>query len=75
MDYINSVSTAGLNPVHLTVDKTNKWIFVANLQSGSISIIPKNIDGSLKTVKEIYFISGKEINTISHPHQVFLDRS
>ena len=30
--YINTVSTTGINPVHLSVDKTNRWIFVANLQ-------------------------------------------
>ena len=75
LNYLNTVSTAGLNPVHLTVDKTNKWIFVANLQSGSIIIVPRNLDGSLETVKEVYFIDGKEINTVSHPHQVFLDKN
>lgn len=73
LKYINTVSTNGVNPVHLSVDKTNKWIFVANLQTGSVVVLPRNDDGSLGKVKELYSIPGKNINTISHPHQVTQD--
>lgn len=73
--YINTVSTGGMNPVHLSVDKTNKWIFVANLQTGTVAVIPKREDGSLGELKELYVIPGKEEGTVSHPHQVMQDKS
>ena len=73
--YINTVSTGGTNPVHLSIDKTNRWIFVANLQTGTVSVIPREEDGSLKTLKELYTIPGLAKDTISHPHQVQQDRS
>ena len=72
--YINTVSTTGINPVHLSVDKTNRWIFVANLQTGTVAVIPREADGSLKPVKELYTIPGREKGTVSHPHQVQQDR-
>lgn len=73
--YINTVSTGGMNPVHLSVDKTNKWIFVANLQTGTVAVIPRREDGSLGELKELYVIPGTEEGTVSHPHQVMQDKS
>lgn len=73
LTFINRVPTGGVNPVHLSIDATNQWIFVANLQSGKVSVIPRNQDGSLAPPKEIYTIPGKGEGTISHPHQVMQD--
>lgn len=70
LTYINTVSTNGVNPVHLSVDKTNRWIFVANLQTGTVVVIPRAKDGKLLPVKESYIIPGKKEGTVSHPHQV-----
>lgn len=75
LSYINTVSTGGVNPVHLSVDKTNRWIYVANLQTGTVAVIPRNEDGSLSELKELYTISGNEEGTVSHPHQVIQDRN
>ncbi len=75
LTYINTVSTHGTNPVHLSVDKTNRWGFVANLQTGSVVVIPRNEDGSLGEMKELYLIPGKEEGTVSHPHQVTQDQT
>lgn len=63
------------NPSFLCFDEKKEFLYTIHGDKSSISSYKINSDGSLKTVKEIYFISGKEINTISHPHQVFLDRS
>lgn len=73
--FLNTVSTGGVNPVHLSVDQTNRWIFVANLQTGTVAVIPRNEDGTLKELKELYTISGKEEGTVSHPHQVMQDKT
>lgn len=70
---LNTTSTGGTNPVHLSVDKSNKWVFVANLQTGTVAVIPRNDDGTLGSLKELYAIPGKEEGTISHPHQVTQD--
>lgn len=63
-----------MNPVHLSVDKTNRWIYVANLQTGTVAVIPRHEDGSVRDVKTLYTIEGKEPDTWSHPHQVMQDR-
>lgn len=47
-----------VRPVHLTIDRTGKWLFVANLQAGGVSVIPVEEDGSLGKIKELKFISG-----------------
>lgn len=71
---IGQVSTGGVNPVHLTIDRTNRFIYVANLQTGTVAVVPRNEDGTLEPLKELYTIPGKEEGTISHPHQVFQDQ-
>ena len=76
ISHMNTVDTHGTNPVHLTLDPTGKWLFVANLQTGGVSVIPVNEDGSLGHIKELKFISGNGgPGYISHPHQVKLDGS
>lgn len=74
LTYINTVSTEGENPVHLSVDKTNRWIFVANLQTGTVSVIPRRADGGLAPIKNQYTLPGNGEGMISHPHQVQQDR-
>ncbi len=44
---LNSVSSKGNSPCHLALDRTGKWLFVANYTSGSVSVFPVNGDGSL----------------------------
>lgn len=73
LTYLNTVSTGGVNPVHLSVDKSNRWVFVANLQTGTVAVIPRSADGRLEPLKELYTIPGKEEGTVSHPHQVTQD--
>lgn len=74
--YCNTVPTHGTNPVHLVLDVSGKWLYVANLQTGSVSLIPVHEDGSLGKIKELYFISGNGgPGYISHPHQTMIDRS
>lgn len=74
--YLNTTETHGTNPVHLTLDRAGKWLFVANLQTGGVSVIPIEGDGTLGKIKALHFISGNGgPGYISHPHQVCLDPS
>ena len=65
--YCNTVGH-GTNPVHLVLDRSGKWLYVVNLQTGAVSLIPVLKDGSLGKIKELYFISGNGgPGYISHP--------
>lgn len=75
LNFLNTVETRGKNPVHLSVDKSNKWIYVANLETGTIAVVPRNFDGTLENFKKLYTIPGVKEGSISHPHQVLQDPS
>ena len=76
LEYLNTVKTYGTNPVHLTLDPEERWLYVANLQTGSVSVIPVLEDGSLGKLYDLEFISGNGgPGYISHPHQTMKDRS
>lgn len=73
---LNSMSTGGTNPVHLSINRTNRWIFVANLQTGSVAVLSRCMDGTLGALKHLYFIPGNGgPGYVSHPHQVQQDPS
>lgn len=70
---LGTTSTGGTNPVHLSVDRTNRWVFVANLQTGNISVLPRLSDGALGPIAHNYVIPGNGEGDVSHPHQVMQD--
>ena len=73
---LNTVDTHGTNPVHLALSRNGKWLYVANLQTGAVSVIPVLTSGSLGKIHQLYFISGDGgPGHISHPHQICLDRT
>ena len=47
LKFLNSTSSKGNGPCHLAVDRTGKYVFVANYGSGSIAVLPIHDDGSL----------------------------
>ena len=53
---LNSVSSKGSGPCHLSLDKAGKWLFAANYNNGSVASYPVNADGSL----------GEAISTVQH---------
>lgn len=78
--FINQQSTYGLNPVHLAVDPSNRFLVVANYATGSIASLPVRQDGGLDPVCDLLLLPGKtgphrEGQSFSHPHQVLLDPS
>ena len=70
LSYLNTVSTYGVNPVHLSIHRSNRFIYVANLQSGNISVLERNPDGRLGRVTQYVALQGRSVATSSHPHQV-----
>ncbi len=75
LTYLNTARTGGKNPVHLSIDKNNRWIYVANLATGTVSVIPRHEDGSVEDYCFLCPMPGREEGAISHPHQVLQDPS
>jgi len=46
---LNTVSSQGAGPAHLSLDGSGKYVFVANYGAGSIAVLPVSSDGSLGT--------------------------
>ncbi|MFZ0420507.1 MAG: lactonase family protein [Candidatus Sulfotelmatobacter sp.] len=44
---LNEVASGGADPCYITVDKTGKFVLVANYTGGSVSVFPIQPDGSL----------------------------
>jgi len=47
LTFLNQIASGGSDPCYITVDKTGKYVLVANYTSGSISAFPIRQDGSL----------------------------
>lgn len=47
LTFLNEVSSRGAGPCYITVDKTGKWVLVANYDGGSVAVFPVLADGKL----------------------------
>jgi 6-phosphogluconolactonase len=75
LQLINQVGGGGINPVHITIDKDNKNVFISNYTSGSLTVLPVNKDGSLGAVSQTlqYTGSGPHKNQLApHVHMSML---
>jgi len=67
---LNRVSSRGADPCHLAIDKSGKWLFVANYSGGSIAAFPVGDDGKLGEASAFFQHSGSSVNKSrqSGPH-------
>ena len=56
---LNSVSSGGKGPAHLSVHPGGKFVLVANYFGGSVAVIPIQADGSLGEATEVKKDAGK----------------
>jgi len=79
LTFLNKKPTGGTDPCHLIVDKTNKYVLLANFMSGSICVLPIQADGSLGDASEFIQHHGSSIDPDRqqgpHAHAVTLDAS
>jgi 6-phosphogluconolactonase len=72
LSFINKQSSGGANPCYITVNKTNKWVIVANYTGGSLSAFPINANGSLQPYSQLLQHTGsgpnKQRQEKSHVH-------
>lgn len=59
---LNVVSSRGSGPCHIAIDKTGKWLFVANYNSGRVAALPVHADGSLGEATAEFQHSGSSVN-------------
>jgi 6-phosphogluconolactonase len=74
---LSTQDSHGSHPCHLTVDRTGRWVLVANYSSGTLSVFPVAEDGSLGSAKQVIQHSGSSVNTsrqmAPHAHSIQLD--
>jgi 6-phosphogluconolactonase len=59
---LNQVSSKGGGPCHLTTDRSGRWLYVANYNTGSIAAFPINDDGSLGESSAFIQHTGSSVN-------------
>ena len=51
LTFLNEVPSRGADPCYITVDKTGKWLLVANYTGGSVAVFPVMADGKIGEAK------------------------
>jgi len=62
LSFIDQQPSAGDDPCYVSVDKTNKWVAIANYTSGTLSILPINKQGGLDPATTSIQHKGKGVN-------------
>ena len=63
LSFINEQQSAGDDPCYVSVDKTNKWIAIANYTSGTLSVLPIRENGRLDAATTVIQQTGYSVNT------------
>ncbi len=76
LTFLNEVPSGGAGPCHLAVDKTGKYLLVANYGGGSLAVFPILRDGRLGEASAFVQHHGASINPQRqegpHAHSVYL---
>ncbi|MBS1875005.1 MAG: lactonase family protein [Acidobacteria bacterium] len=59
---LNTVSSHGDGPCHVSIDRTGKFVLVANYGGGSIAVLPIRADGSLGEATAAIQHAGSSVN-------------
>src|SRR5712692_5581557 len=59
---LNRVSSRSGGPCHVSIDRTGKWLFVANYGGGSVAGYPVHTDGSLGEASAFFQHAGSSVN-------------
>ena len=77
--YLNQKASKGGWPCYLTLDRTERFVLVANYKVGNLSVLPVNNDGSLGEATAVVQHQGSSINRERqegpHAHCIVVDRS
>ena len=76
LTFLNEVSSRGAGPCHVALDKTGKYVLVANYDGGSVAVFPVLSDGRLGEASAVVQHSGHGPNAERqegpHAHEIQL---
>lgn len=80
LTFLGQESTQGRNPVHLSVDPSNRYVVIANHVTSTLAVLPRRADGSLGPVCDLVELQGeigphRVEQPFAKPHQVQFDPS
>jgi len=77
LKFLNEVPSRGADPCYIIVDKTGKFVLVANYTGGSVAVFPVQADGSLGEASAFVQHTGKGVNPQRQegPHAHSIDLS
>ncbi len=77
LTFLNQVASHGTDPCYITIDKTGKYVLVANYTSGSVTVFPIRGDGSLGEASAVVQHTGHGTNPQRQegPHAHSVDMS
>jgi 6-phosphogluconolactonase len=77
LTFLNEVASRGADPCYITVDKTGKYVLVANYTGGSVAVFPILADGELGEASAFLQHTGKGTNPARQegPHAHSIDLS
>lgn len=77
LSLLNEVASMGAGPCHLSIDKTGKFVMVANYDSGSVAVFPIHSDGGLGEASAFvqHSGSGTDPKRQEGPHAHFIETS
>jgi len=58
LQFLNTASSQGGGPAHLSVDPSGKWVFAANYGGGSVAVLPIRSDGSFGDATDVQALTG-----------------
>jgi 6-phosphogluconolactonase len=77
LERINDATSGGPGPCHLSVDKSGKFVLVANYSGGSVEVLPINNKGELGQPASFIQHTGSSVNKQRqgepHAHSINLD--
>jgi 6-phosphogluconolactonase len=70
LTFLNRVSSKGVGPCHIAIDKTGKFLVAANFGSGSVAAFPIHPDGKLGEASGFVQHYGSSVNPVTQagPH-------
>lgn len=74
LTFLNQVASKGEAPCYLSIDKTGKYLMVANYDSGNIAVFPLESDGKIGPASDFIQHHGSGINKARQegPHAHFI---
>jgi len=77
LTFLNEVRSRGADPCYVTVDRTGKWVLVANYTGGSVAVFPVLTDGKLGEASDFVQHTGHGANPErqASPHAHSIDLS